>query len=76
MATISNEGLFLKVVDVTHGSHTKLLGRNLSKLIAHGPGCFPSGKTKLKKGLLGHIGRIKTPLALYNLKCINTATMS
>ena len=66
MAIISKEGLFLKVTDLTQGSHTKLLGRNLKKLTAHGPGCFPSGKTKLKKDVLGHRGKIRTPLALYN----------
>ena len=76
MAITSNEGLFLKVDDRTQGSQTKLLGRNLNKLIAQAPGCFPSGKTKLKKELLGHMGTIKTPLALYILKCIKTATMS
>ena len=76
MAMTSNEGLFLKVEDRTQGSQTKLLGRNLNKLMAQAPGCFPSGKTKLKKEVLGHIGIIRTPFALYNLKCIKTATMS
>ena len=76
MAMTSKEGLFLKVEDCTQGSQTKLLGRNLIKPTAQAPGCFPSGKTKLKKEVLGHKGMIRTPLAPYFLKCIKTATMS